>query len=88
MASCASCLPSLVATMPDPRAAEYSRRYRERKAGRLPPAQRPTCQCCGITHTGARGLLCSRCWQSTTVEGRADRAARVAKAARRKRDGL
>jgi hypothetical protein len=74
--------------MPDPTAADRARRYRERKAGRLPPAERPTCQCCGITHTGARGLLCSRCWQSTTVEGRADRAARVKKAAKRKRDNM
>lgn len=74
--------------MPDPTTTERSRRYRERKAGRLPPAQRPTCQCCGIVHTGARGLLCSRCWQATTVEGRADRAARVKKAMQRKRDGL
>ena len=83
-----STLPTIAgaALVPDPTTAERSRRYRERQAGRLPPAQRPTCQACGIIHTGARGLLCSRCWQSLTVEGRADRAARVAKA-KRKRDG-
>jgi hypothetical protein len=71
--------------MTDPTTAARSRRYRERQAGRLPPVERPTCQCCGIVHTGARGLLCSRCWQATTVEGRADRAARVKKAMQRKR---
>ena len=65
--------------MPDPTGAERARRYRERKAGRLPPAQRPACQACGILHTGARGLLCCRCWTRLTPEGRADRAARVAK---------
>jgi hypothetical protein len=75
------------AVMSDPTAAERARRYRERQAGRLPPAERYECQACGITHTGARGALCSRCWQSLTVEGRADRAARVAKVrAKRKRD--
>ena len=66
--------------MPDPTGAERARRYRERKAGRLPAAEQPTCQACGIVHTGARGVLCSRCWQSLTPEGRADRADRVAKA--------
>ena len=76
-------------TAPDPTAAARARRYRERKAGRLAPVERPTCQACGITHTGARGVLCSRCWQSLTPEGRADRAARVAKVrAKRKRDDL
>lgn len=75
--------------MPDPTGADRARRYRERQAGRLPPAQRPACQACGIIHTGARGLMCARCWQSLTAEGRADRAARVAKArARAKRDGV
>jgi hypothetical protein len=66
--------------MPDPTGAERSRRYRERKAGRLPAPDQPACIACGRTHTGARGLLCSRCWQSLTPEGRADRADRVAKA--------
>ena len=75
--------------MPNPTGAERARRYRERKAGRLPAVERPTCQACGRTHTGARGSLCSRCWQSLTPEGQADRAARVAKVrGKRKRDGL
>jgi hypothetical protein len=64
--------------MPDPTAAERARRYRDRKAGRLPPL--PTCEACGKPHTGVRGVLCSRCWQSLTAEGKANRAARVAKA--------
>ena len=66
--------------MPDPTGAERARRYRERQAGRLAPVERPTCQACGKLHTGARGLLCNRCWQSLTPEGRADRTARVRKA--------
>jgi hypothetical protein len=74
--------------MRDPTAAERSRRYRERQAGRLPQVQRPACQACGILHTGARGLLCSRCWARLTPEGRADRAARSRRAQKRKRDGL
>jgi hypothetical protein len=88
MASCVSCSHLPVVKMPDPTAAERSRRYRERKAGRLPPAQRPACQACGILHTGAHGLLCSRCWTRLTPEGRADRADRVRRAQKRKRDGL
>jgi hypothetical protein len=74
--------------MPDPTGAARSRRYRERKAGRLPPAQRLACQSCGILHTGARGLLCCRCWRRLTPEGRAERAARVRRAQKRKRDNL
>jgi hypothetical protein len=66
--------------MPDPTNAERQRRWRERQAERLPPAVRVPCEACGTIHTGAHGLLCSRCWQSLTPEGRADRAARVAKA--------
>lgn len=68
----------------DPTAAERARRYRERKAGRLPPADKPSCAACGRTHTGARGVLCSRCWQSLTPEGKADQAARVRKATSKK----
>ena len=75
--------------MPDPTGAERARRYRERKAGRLAPVQPLSCAACGRNHTGVRGVLCSRCWQSLTPEGRADRAARVAKVrAKRKRDDL
>ena len=43
------------------------------------------CTACGRIHTGARGELCSRCWASTTPEGRADRAARVARSRSRAR---
>jgi predicted amidophosphoribosyltransferase len=75
--------------MPDPRAAEYSRRYRERKAGRMPPPQSPICPACGLAHRGARGILCSRCWERLTPEGRAFKAERVARSrARQKRDGM
>jgi hypothetical protein len=74
--------------MPDPTNADRQRRYRERQAGRLPAAPRPVCPACGITHTGARGPLCSRCWTRLTPEGRADRVERVRRAQRRKRDGL
>jgi len=76
--------------MPDrSAAAEHSRRYRERKAGRLPPPQPPICPACGLAHRGARGILCSRCWERLTPEGRAFKAERVARSrARRKRDGM
>jgi hypothetical protein len=72
----------------DPTSAARSRRYRERQAGRLPPAPRVPCQACEILHTGARGLLCCRCWTRLTPEGRADRADRVRRAQKRKRNGL
>jgi hypothetical protein len=65
--------------MPDPTNADRQRRWRDRQAGRLAAAVRVSCQACSKLHTGARGALCSRCWQSLTPEGRADRAARVAK---------
>lgn len=71
--------------MPDRTNAERQRRYRERQAGRLAPAQPLTCAACGRNHTGAHGLLCSRCWTALTPEGRADRAARVAKTRARRR---
>ena len=70
--------------------ADRQRRYRERKAGRLAPAPRFACLSCGILHLGARGALCSRCWERLTPEGRAYRADRVARsrARKRERDGL
>ena len=71
--------------MTDPTGAERQRRYRERLAGRLPPAQRPTCPACGITHTGARGVLCSRCWERLDPAGRAFKAERVARSRARRR---
>jgi hypothetical protein len=76
----------------DPTAAARQRRWRERQAERLAPAVRVSCEACGIIHTGAHGLLCSRCWERLTVEGRAAKALRVQKSrARRRRlvdDGL
>ena len=74
--------------MPDPTAAERQRRWRERQAGRLPPVKRLTCPACGITHTGARGVPCSRCWERLTVEGRAYKADRVARSRARKRNAM
>lgn len=62
--------------------------YRARKAGLAPPAPRLACTGCGKLHKGAHDDLCSRCWASLTPEGRADRAARVARArAKRKATG-
>jgi hypothetical protein len=65
--------------MSDPTNAERQRRWRERQAERLPPAVRVPCETCPTLHTGAHGLKCSRCWERFTSEGRADRAARVAR---------
>ena len=73
--------------MPDT-PADRAKRYRERKAGRLPPLQPPVCPACGLLHRGARGLLCSRCWERLTPEGRAFKAERVRRARARKRDGM
>lgn len=73
--------------MPDPTNAERQRRWRERQAGRLAPAEPLFCAACEAVHRGRHGALCSRCWTSLTPEGRADRAARVAKSrARRQRN--
>lgn len=70
--------------MPDPTGADRQRRWRERrKAGAS--YQPLICAACSRNHTGAHGVLCNRCWQSLTSEGRADRAARVAKARARRR---
>ena len=74
--------------MPDSAAARQ-RRFRERQAGRLAPVARLTCQACGAGHTGTRSLVvCSRCWERVTPEGRAAKAERVAKARARRRDGM
>jgi hypothetical protein len=62
----------------DPTTADRSRRYRRRKANELPPVERLVCRLCPRIHTGARGDLCARCWQSQTPEGRKDQADRVA----------
>ena len=71
--------------MPDPTSAARSRRYRERQAGRLAPALKPTCISCGILHTGARGDHCSCCWEKETPEGRRFKADRVARAYQKQR---
>jgi len=63
--------------MPDTTNAARQRRWRERQAERLPPAVRVPCEACGIMHTGAHGVLCSRCWERLTVKGRAAKALRV-----------
>ena len=65
----------------DPTAAARKRRLRARRAGLLPPAVKLACSTpdCATIHDGRHGLLCSRCWERLTVEGRADRAARVAR---------
>ena len=65
----------------DPTAAARKRRLRARRAGLLPLAVKLACSTpsCATIHDGRHGLLCSRCWERFTVEGRADRAARVAR---------
>ena len=74
--------------MPDT-ATVRSRRYRERKAGRLPPPTPLICSSCGANHTGIHGDLCSRCWERLTPEGRRAKADRVARSrAKRKRNDL
>jgi hypothetical protein len=64
--------------------AERAWRYRARRRGQLPPVVRLDCTACWRRHTGAHGDLCSRCWTSLTPEGRADRAARVARSRARR----
>jgi hypothetical protein len=72
--------------MPDPTAAERSRRYRERQAGRLPPVELLPCTTCPRLHTGTHGDHCWECWRLHTPEGRADRAERVARVRARRRE--
>jgi hypothetical protein len=72
----------------DPTGADRSRRYRERKAGRLAPHQPLTCSACGAGASGQYGPICRRCWERLTPEGRAAKAARVARARARRRDGV
>lgn len=72
--------------MPDPSKAARNRRYRARRAGDLPPVERLTCPACSKLHTGARGLLCCRCWERLTPEGKAWRAERVARSRKRKQN--
>jgi len=71
--------------MPDPTAAERARRYRERKAGRLAPAEPLICAACGNGRSGRYGPLCLSCWKRLTPEGRAANAAAVARSRARRR---
>ena len=73
------------ATMPDPTAAERSRRYRERKAGRLAPVQPLICAACSNGRSGRYGPLCLSCWERLTLEGRAAKADRVRRSRARQR---
>jgi predicted amidophosphoribosyltransferase len=58
--------------------AERQRRYRERKAGRLPPVE--PCIACNTPRSGSHAPLCSRCWRRLTEEGRAVNRKQTAKA--------
>ena len=69
----------------DPTGAERQRRYRDRQAGLLPPAELLPCACCPRQHTGTHGDHCWECWRLHTDAGRADRAARVARSRKRRR---
>lgn len=69
--------------MPDPTNATRQRRWRARQAGLLPPMA--ACRACGVICDGTHGLVCSRCWERLTPEGRADRAARVRRVRERKK---
>lgn len=71
--------------MTDPTRNARQQRWRDRKAGKLPPVVRLECIACGKLHTGARGSHCSRCWEALTPEGRAFRNARVRKSRDTKR---
>jgi hypothetical protein len=82
--------------MPDPTAADLStaaqrqRLYRLRKAGLAPGGRRILCESCPRRHTGAKGRLCSRCWERLTPEGRMAVVERVFRhrQAKAKRDNL
>ena len=69
--------------MPDPTNAERQRRFRKRKTGQLPPAQRVPCGNCPRLHSGAHGLLCCRCWERLTPDGRLAKAEQVRRSRRK-----
>ena len=73
-------------------AAQRQRLYRRRQASLVPGGRRIPCEneSCGRRHTGAKGLLCSRCWERLTPEGRMAVAERVFlhRQAKAKRDNL
>jgi hypothetical protein len=77
--------------MPNPTpAAQRQRLYRQRKASLAPGGRRIPCESCGRRHTGTKDLLCSRCWERLTPEGRMAVAERVFlhRQAKAKRDNL
>jgi hypothetical protein len=82
--------------MPDPNppkpnpAAQRQRLYRQRKAGLAPGGRQIPCESCGRRHTGAKNLLCFRCWERLTPEGQMAVAERVFlhRQAKAKRDNL
>lgn len=61
----------------DPTNAERQQRWRDRLKGAIPPAPKLACVACGKSHTGARGVHCSRCWEKHTPEGREFKRQRV-----------
>lgn len=63
---------------------ERQQRWRDRQKGILAPAQKLSCAACGKTHTGAKGVHCSRCWEKETPEGRAYKNERVKRARAKK----
>lgn len=70
--------------MPDPTNAERQRRwYARQRAGES--FQLPACAACSSPHRGAHGVLCSRCWERLTPEGRAAKAERVRRSRARRR---
>jgi hypothetical protein len=73
-------VPSPGGLVSDPTNAERSRRFRARKAGKIPPAEKLICSECGAGRSGRYGEICRRCWERVTPEGRAAKAARVARA--------
>lgn len=77
--------PTLDELTADPTNKARQQRWRDRQAGKLAPAPKLVCVACGKVHTGARGDHCSVCWEKFTVEGRAFKAARVAKVAAKRR---
>jgi hypothetical protein len=61
---------------------EAVRRWRERQ--RRGTAWQPLiCAACGSPHRGAHGVICSRCWERVTPEGRAAKAERVRQSRKR-----
>jgi hypothetical protein len=63
---------------------DRQRRWRQRQAGMLPPAERLSCTSCGAGCTGSHGALCSRCWRRTP-EGKEWQRLRVAAYRQQKR---